>query len=143
MYQVGDYVVAHGALAQIIEQENYCGLPIKDNWVVHYLPKNTNNSLVVASNDLRPAVLADWAKEIPEKYRAWYIVITMEKPKYVMLIAHEDSACIDMVIFENTESIKYNRQTDYIGRHIADALSAHYGIPIMPYEQYKKYMEGK
>jgi|GEM_PF-6706102 len=82
----------------------------------------------VTAANLRPAVLADWAKEIPEEPEYKKIWLIRNNKGNVCICYHADS------------SILWGTP---MGDWVADALSAHYGIAIMKEKEYKKYMEGK
>lgn len=123
MFQKGDYVILKqtatynckplpGYLIQLTNPIECSGIIVINN-----------KRLVFSLHEiLRPAVLSDWAVEIPGVGTVIMVKYFDNDIRYIYLTsAFKDSFLVPT--------------------WIADALSAHYGIPIMKEETYRKYME--
>jgi len=131
MYKKGDYVVDKNSqplglkpsLMRVVEpNEAVC-------WCTNI--SNFELNLYLPTCSLRPAVLSDWAVEIPEEHKEY---------RYVYLIRNEKgNVCICYSGCEKSLIIWGCPMSGWV----AKAISAHYGIPIMPHGLYKKYMEAK
>lgn len=123
MFKVGDYVVYSNVIHKVLSvaTAGYLGLQDARKTLPPRLVKHPDIHSI--HKPIRPAVLSDWAKEIPDIGVATMVDI--------------GDGLIDIHVTKDIVN------TYCLEKWIADALSAHYGISIMPYEQYKKYMEGE
>jgi len=130
MYKVGDYVVYETNLIhELAEVINDRG----DKCHVRLI--RDGKLLWIDGKYIRPAVLADWANEIPEKYKSW---LGSEYSTTIIVKWCDD--CYQFVYFDSSKISHVMYERLWIE---ADTMSQLLSIPIMPYEQYKKYMEGK
>lgn len=133
-YKVGDYVIIQPDNSG---NEHICIITDDSDRDIQYeaelLIDNTPIS-ITPDEILRPAVFSDWAKEIPEKYRNE----CADDERYIWLISYPNNEVGIVLSANNNSNQGYLVDEKWF---IADALSAHYGIPILPYEQYKEYMK--
>ena len=133
MFKVGDYVVDkdyESAFNEIVLLQ-ITGIS-ESVWCKEVMQPDEVHHLCI--EQLRPAVLSDWAKEIPEKYRNE----CADDERYIWLISYPNNEVGIVLSANNNSNQCYLVDEKWF---IADALSAYYGIPILPYEQYKEYMK--
>ncbi len=131
-YEVGDYVVDNDGILCTIT----IGRPINNSqWVRPIIPHpELANKWKEKESNLRPAVLSDWAKEIPGEYqdgigKYWFIIKTNDD---YWLLSCEDNKPDGLA--EEVVSIP---------AYMAKAMSVTYHIPIMKEELFNTYRKKK
>lgn len=89
-------------------------------------------------SDIRHAVLADWAVEIPEQYTSdkYSYFADVEEPVKLILVEWPDEKeyVKAFLIIADGKLVPFSEYSNFA----ADAISAHYGIPIMRESEYKR-----